>query len=47
MSVVPVKLVHENSNKVISTNALLANCNQGTFVMKSIVDTMGIDAAST
>ena len=47
MSVVPVKLVHENSNKVISTHALLDNCNQGTFVMKSIVDMMGIDGIPT
>ena len=43
MSVVPVKLVHENSNKVITTHALLDNFSQGRFVMKSIVDTMGID----
>ena len=43
MSVVPVKSFHENSNKVISTHAQLDNCSQGTFVMKSIVDTMGID----
>ena len=47
MSVVPVKLVHENSNKVISTHALLDNCNQGTFVMKSNVDTMEIDGTPT
>ena len=43
MSVVPVKLIHENSNKVISTHALLDNCSQGTFVMKNIVETIGID----
>ena len=47
MSVVPVKLVHENSNKVISTHALLDNCSQGTFVVKSIADTMGIDGTPT
>ena len=47
MSVGPVKLVHENSIKVISTYALLDNCNQGMFVMKSIADTMGIDGTST
>ena len=47
MSVVPVKLVHENCNKVISTHALLDNCSQGTFVMKSIVDMMGIDETPT
>ena len=47
MSVVPVKLVHENSNKMISTHALLNNCSQGTFVMKSIVDAMGIDGTPT
>ena len=43
MSVVPIKLVHENSNKVITTHALLDNFSQGRFVMKSIVDTMWID----
>ena len=43
ISVVPVKLVHENSNKVITTHALLDNFSQGRFVMKSIVDTMWID----
>ena len=47
MSVVPVNLVHENSNKVISTHALLDNCNQGTFFMKSIVDMVGIDGIPT
>ena len=47
MRVVPVKLVHENSNKVISTHVLLDNCSQGTFVMKSIVDTKGIDVTPT
>ena len=29
MSVVPIELVHENSNEVISTHALLDNCSQG------------------
>ena len=43
MSVVPVKLFHENFTKVISAHAQLDNCSQGTFVMMSIVDTMGID----
>ena len=38
MSVEPVKLVHESSNKVISTHALLDNCSQGTIAMKNIVD---------
>ena len=38
MGVVPVKLVHESSNKVISTHALLDNCSQGTIAMKNIVD---------
>ena len=47
MSVMLVKLVHENSNKVISTHALLDNCSQGTFVVKSIADTMGIDGTPT
>ena len=47
MSVVPVKLVHENSNKVISTHALLDNCSQSAFIMKSIVDKMGIDGTPT
>ena len=42
-----MKLVHENFNKVISTHALLDNCNQGMFVMKSIVDTMGMDGTPT
>ena len=45
MSVVPVELLHENSNKVISTHALLDNCSKGTFFMKSTVDTFGIDGA--
>ena len=47
ISVVPVKLVRENSNKMISTHALLDNCSQGMFVMKSIVDTMEIDGTPT
>ena len=47
MRVVPVKLLHENPNKVISTHVLLDNCSQGAFVMKSIVDTMGIDVTRT
>ena len=47
MSVVPVKLVHENSNTVISTHALLDNCSEGTFVRKSIVDMMEIDGTLT
>ena len=47
MSVVSVKLVHENFNKVISTHALLDNCSQGTFLMKSTVDTMVIDGTPT
>ena len=44
MSVVPVKLVHENSNKA---HALLNNCSEGTFVRKSVVDVMGIDGTLT
>ena len=44
MSVVPVKLVHENSNKVIT---LLDNCSQGTYVMKGIIDIIGIDGTPT
>ena len=47
MSVMLIKLVHENSNKVISTHALLDNCSEGTFVVKSIADTMGIDGTPT
>ena len=43
VSVVPVEVLHENSNKVISTHALLDSCSEGTFFMKSIVDTIGID----
>ena len=45
MSVVPVELLHENSNKVISTHALLDSCSKGTFFMISTVDTFGIDGA--
>ena len=47
MSVVRVKLVHENFNKVICTHALLDNCSHERFVMKSIVDTMEIDGTTT
>ena len=47
MSVVPVKSVHENFNKLIRTHALLDNCSQGTFSMRSIVDTMRIDGTPT
>ena len=43
VSVVPVEVLHENSNKVISTHALLDSCSEGTFFMKSVVDTIGID----
>ena len=47
MTVVLVKLVHKNSNKMIRIHALLGNCSQGTFVMKSFVDMMGIDGTPT
>ena len=47
MSAVPVKSVHQNFNKLIKTHALLDNCSQGTFSMKSIVDTMRIDGTPT
>ena len=47
MSVVPVKLVHENFNKVICTHALLDNCSHERFVMNIIVDTMEIDGTTT
>ena len=43
MSVVPIKLVHQISNKVISTYALQGNCSQGTFVMKRFLDMITID----
>ena len=47
MSVVPVKVTHEKSEKVINTFALLDNCSQGTFVVNDIVDKLGIQGTTT
>ena len=42
-----VSLVSENSTKEVSTHVLLDTCSQGTFVLKGIVNMLGIVGTPT
>ena len=44
MSVVPVKIQHNQSHKEILTFAFLDTCSQGTFVTQSIIEQLSINA---
>ena len=47
MSVVPIKICHPNSNKVLAVHAMLDICSQGTFVKEDIVSVLGLEGVST
>ena len=47
MSVVPIKICHPNSDKVLAIHAMLDNCSQGTFVKEDIVSALGLEGLST
>ena len=47
MSIVPVRLGYEGTDKVVHTYALLDNCSQGTLVTKSALEELGITGTQT
>ena len=47
MCVVPIKISHTNSSKVLAVHAMLDNCSQGTFVKEDIISVLGINGVST
>ena len=47
MCVVPVKVKHEGSSRIIHTYAMLDNCSQGTFVKKNLLSSLGVKGEKT
>ena len=47
MCVVPVKVKHEGSSKIIHTYAMLDNCSQGTFVKKNLLSSLEVNGEQT
>ena len=42
MCIVPVKIKHGDSNKMVTTYAVLDNCSQGFFILHSSIKKLGI-----
>ena len=42
MCIVPVKIKHGGSNKMVTTYAVLDNCSQGSFILDSAIKKLGI-----
>ena len=42
MSIVIVKIKHGDSNKIVTIYAMLGNCSQGSFILDSAINKLGI-----
>ena len=47
ISIVPVKIKHGDSNKMVTTYAMLDNCSQGSFILDSTIKKLGIQGIKT
>ena len=47
MCIVPVKIKHEDINKMVTTYAMLGNCSQRSFILDSTIKKLGIQGIKT
>ena len=47
MCVVPIKVQHGNSGEVLETHALLDSCSQGTFILETLINNLGVKGQKT
>ena len=47
MCIVPVKIKHGDSNKMVTTYAMLDKCSQGSFILDSTIKKLGIQGIKT
>ena len=47
MCVVPIKVKYCNSGKVLETQALLDSCSQGTFILETLINNLGVKGQKT
>ena len=47
MCVVPIKAKYGNSGKVLETHALLDTCSQGTFILETLINNLGVKGQKT
>ena len=47
ISIVPVKIKHGDSNKMVTTYAMLDNCSQGSFILDSAIKKLRIQGIKT
>ena len=47
MGVVPVKVKHEHGANELATYAMLDNCSQGSFILDSLIKTLGVTGSKT
>ena len=47
MSIVPVKIKHQDSNKMVTTYTMLDNFSQGSFILDSAIKKLGIQGIKT
>ena len=45
--VVPIKVQYGNSGKVLQTHALLDSCSQGTFIVETLINNLGVKGKGT
>ena len=47
MCVVPIKVQYVNSGKVLETHALSDSCSQGTFILETLINNLGVKGKNT
>ena len=47
MCAVPIKMKYGNSGKVLETHALLNSCSQGTFILETLINNLGVKGQKT
>ena len=47
MGIVPDKIKHGDSNKIVTVYATLDNCSQGSFILDSVINKLGIQGIKT
>ena len=47
MCVVPIKAQYGNSGKVLETHGLLDSCSQGTFILETLINNLGVNSSGS
>ena len=47
MCVVPIKMQYVNFGKVLETHALSDSCSQGTFILETLINNLGVEGKKT